>query len=70
MYDVARQHYSGGLTDLHVNVYWKPNGKELKREIHTIFPYRNFPNAVIFTQRCSKIERDYVLSRIEAIEGK
>jgi hypothetical protein len=70
IYDAARQHYSGSLTDLHVNVYWKPNGAELKREIHTIFPYRNFANAVVFTQRCSKIERDYVVSRIEAIAKK
>jgi hypothetical protein len=65
LYSAARDNYQGALTDLHSNVYWLENGAELQREIHTLFPYRNFPNAVIFTQRCSQRERDYVLSRIE-----
>lgn len=67
LYRAARDNYEGALTDLNSNVYWVENGAELEREIHTLFPYRNFPNAVIFTQRCSRRERDYVLSRIEQI---
>jgi hypothetical protein len=70
LYKAARKNYLGALTDLQANVYWLPNKVQLERQIHTLFPYRNFPNAVVFTQRCSKGERDYVLSRVEGIARK
>ena len=70
LYNAARENYSGALTDLQANVYWVPNKTGLQREIHTLFPYRNFPNAEVFTQRCSRSERNYVLSRIEEIARK
>lgn len=67
LYDAGRANYSGALASVHANVYWKVVPPHLDREIHTIFPYRQSVNAVVFTQRCLKRERDYVLSRIQAI---
>jgi hypothetical protein len=67
LYKSGRDNYSGSLTALHANAYWKPVPEILAREIHLLFPYRNFSNAVVFTQRCSPNERGYVLSRVEAI---
>jgi hypothetical protein len=67
LYKAARDHYSGEVASLHANVYWKPVAGKLERELHTIFPYRHSPNAVILTQRCLRSERDYVLSRIESL---
>lgn len=67
LYEVGRDNYTGAVASLHVNAYWVPVEKKLEREIHTIFPYKQAVNAVVFTQRCLKSERNYVLSRIETI---
>jgi hypothetical protein len=67
LYEVGRDNYKGAVASLRVNSYWIPVEKKLEREIHTIFPYKQAVNAVVFTQRCTKSERDYVLSRIETI---
>jgi hypothetical protein len=67
LYEVGRDNYKGAVASLHVNAYWVPVKGKIEREIHTIFPYKQAVNAVVFTQRCTKQERDYVLSRIEAI---
>lgn len=67
IYKTARDHYSGQLTSLLTNAYWKPVPEKLEREIHVLFPYRHFDNAAILPQRCLPDERGYVLSRIEAI---
>jgi hypothetical protein len=67
LYETARDNYKGAVASLYVNSYWMPVERKLEREIHTIFPYRQAVNAVVFTQRCTRSERDYVLSRIEAI---
>jgi hypothetical protein len=67
LYEVGRDNYKGAVASLHVNAYWVPVEKKIEREIHTIFPYKQAVNAVVFTQRCTKQERDYVLSRIEAV---
>jgi hypothetical protein len=66
-YKSGRDHYSGHLTSLHANAYWTPILGKLEREIHLIFPYRNFANAVVLPQRCLPAEREYVLSRVESI---
>jgi hypothetical protein len=67
LYEVARENYTGVLAGLYANAYWLPVKGRLDRELHTIFPYKQAVNAVVFTQRCTKTERDYVLSRIESI---
>jgi hypothetical protein len=67
LYRTGRDHYGGAIASLNVNTYWIPVPEKLDREIHTIFPYKQAVNAVVFTQRCTKQERDYVLSRIESI---
>jgi hypothetical protein len=67
LYDAGRASYTGALAGAYANVYWIVVQPHLTREIHTIFPYRQSKNAVVFTQRCLKQERDYVLSRIQAI---
>ena len=67
LYEVGRDNYTGAVASLHVNVYWIPTPPAIEREIHTIFPYRQAVNSVVFTQKCTKTERDYVLSRIETI---
>lgn len=67
LYKSGRDHYAGAITSLHANAYWKAVPEHLEREIHVIFPYRAFANAAILPQRCLPAERDYVLSRIEAI---
>ncbi len=66
-YKDGRAGYTGHLADLHANAYWKPIPGGLEREIHTILPYRQCVNCVVFMQRCLRDERDYVLSRIRAI---
>jgi hypothetical protein len=67
LYKSGRDNYSGSLTSLHANAYWRAVPEKLDREIHLIFPYRNFSNAAVLTQRCLPSERGYVLSRVEAI---
>jgi hypothetical protein len=67
LYEAGRAHYQGAVASLYVNAYWLPVAPHLEREMHTIFPYKQAVNAVVFTQRCTKLERDHVLSRIEAI---
>jgi hypothetical protein len=67
LYEAGRDHYTGAVASLHVNTYWIPAPQKLEREIHTIFPYKQAVNAVVFTQKCTKTERDHVLSRIESI---
>jgi hypothetical protein len=67
LYEVGRDNYKGVVASQYVNAYWVPVKQKLEREIHTIFPYKQAVNAAVFTQRCTKSERDYVLSRIETI---
>lgn len=67
LFEVGRDNYKGTVGSLSVNAYWLPVENKLKREIHTIFPYKQAVNAVVFLQRCTRLERDYVLSRIDAI---
>jgi hypothetical protein len=67
LYEIGRDNYKGAVASLHSNSYWVPVEKKLEREIHTIFPYKQAVNAIVFTQKCTKTERDYVLSRIETI---
>jgi hypothetical protein len=67
LYETGRDNYKGAVASLYVNSYWTPVERRLEREIHTIFPYKQAANATVFTQRCTRSERDYVLSRIETI---
>lgn len=67
LYEAGRDHYAGAIASVNANVYWTGVPRYLDREIHTVFPYKQAVNAVIFMQRCTKTEREYVLSRIESI---
>lgn len=67
LYEAGRDHYAGAISGLNANVYWNKVPRYLDREIHTIFPYKQAQNAVIFMQRCTPVERNYVLSRIQTI---
>jgi hypothetical protein len=67
LYEAGRANYAGSVVGTYLNTYWIKNPPHLDREIHTIFPYKQASNAVVFTQRVLKTERDHVLSRIKAI---